>query len=276
MRAFFLIPFVLACFALSPQARATCQEGCFTNNNTVLGEDALLNNTSGNNTAIGFNALFFNTTGSNNTATGVSALLSNTTGDSNTANGFSALHFNTTGSNNTTTGVGALQINTTGSKNTANGFEALINNTTGSNNIALGASAGGNLTTGNNNIDIGSQGLAGESKTIRIGKNGTHTTTRIAGISGATVPTGVAVIVDVNGHLGTTTSSARFKEKITPMDTASEAILALRPVTFRYKYELDPEGVRQFGLVAEEAEKVNRIWSLATNKASLTRFAMKR
>src|SRR5262249_7129563 len=79
----------------------------------------------------------------------------------------------------------------------------------------------------------------------------------IAGISGATVPTGVAVIVDANGHLGTTTSSARFKEAIKPMDKASEAILALRPVTFHYKKELDAKGTSQFGLLAEDVAKVN-------------------
>jgi len=79
----------------------------------------------------------------------------------------------------------------------------------------------------------------------------------MAGISGATVPTGVAVIVDADGHLGTSTSSARFKDEIKPMDKASEVILALKPVTFHYKKELDPEGIPQFGLVAEEVEKVN-------------------
>src|SRR6202011_2237561 len=57
--------------------------------------------------------------------------------------------------------------------------------------------------------------------------------------------------------LGTVTSSARFKEAIKPMDKASEAILALKPVTFRYKHELDPDGIPQFGLVAEQVEKVN-------------------
>src|SRR5262249_45813332 len=94
-------------------------------------------------------------------------------------------------------------------------------------------------------------------KHIRIGTTGTQTATYIAGISGATVPTGVAVIVDTSGHLGTTTSSARFKEAIKPMANASEAILALRPVTFRYKHELDPNGIPQSGLVAEDVEKVN-------------------
>jgi hypothetical protein len=63
--------------------------------------------------------------------------------------------------------------------------------------------------------------------------------------------------VDTNGHLGTTTSSARYKDQIKPMDKASEAIHALKPVTFRYKQNLDPDGVLQFGLVAEEVEKVN-------------------
>jgi len=131
------------------------------------------------------------------------------------------------------------------------------NNTTGSFNTALGDNAGFNLTTGSNNIEIGNRGVAGEANTIRIGTRGTQTNAYIAGISGATVPTGVAVIVDTNGHLGTTTSSARFKEAIQPMDKASEAILALQPVTFRYKHELDPDGIPQFGLVAEDVEKVN-------------------
>src|SRR5262249_11852529 len=126
-----------------------------------------------------------------------------------------------------------------------------------SNNIALGTSAGANLETGSNNIDIGNAGLVVESNRIRIGTQRTHKATFIAGISGATVPGGVAVIIDSNGQLGTVVSSARFKEAIKPMDKASEAILALKPVTFRYKHDLDPDGVPQFGLVAEEVEKVN-------------------
>src|SRR5262249_49367873 len=98
---------------------------------------------------------------------------------------------------------------------------------------------------------------AAESSTIRLGTAGNQTNTYIAGISGATVPGGVGVIVDSSGHLGTTTSSARFKENIKPMDKASEVILALQPVTFRYKRDLDPDGIPQFGLVAEQVEKVN-------------------
>jgi hypothetical protein len=121
-------------------------------------------------------------------------------------------------------------------------------------NIALGMSAGQNLTTGDFNIDIGNLGVGLESYTIRIGDR--QTATYVAGIFG-TVVAGVTVLVDSNGHLGVLGSSERFKDEIKPMDTASEAILALRPVTFRYKHEIDPNGIPQFGLVAEEVEKVN-------------------
>jgi hypothetical protein len=138
------------------------------------------------------------------------------------------------------------------------GSGALSENTTGSNNTALGFNAGDNLS-GDNNIDVGSgvQGVAGESNTIRIG-NTDITDTFIRGISGQTVASGAAVLVAANGHLGTLTSSARFKEKIKPMEKASEALFGLKPVIFRYKKEIDPVGVQQFGLVAEDVEKVNR------------------
>jgi hypothetical protein len=266
--------FALAYFALSPQARATCQDACLTNNNTVQGDDALIRLTTGtDNTAIGWSALFNNTTGNNNTATGSSALYSNTTGNYNTASGWEALFANEFGSRNTGNGYQALEFNRTGHDNTANGYQALIFNTlgnfntaigdvalsqnqTGSFNIALGFKAGAK-TTGDGNIDIGNVGLAGEAGTIRIGATGTQANAYIAGISGVTVPGGIGVIVDSSGHLGTSTSSARFKDNIQPMDKASEAILVLKPVTFRYKHDLDPEGIPQFGLVAEDVEKVN-------------------
>src|SRR4029450_6869215 len=109
-RGFVLIAFILTGFALSRQARAVCQEGCLTLQDTVLGDDALLNDTGwGENTAIGWHALYSNTYGSFNTATGNSALASNTTGGENTA-----------------TGVGALQSHTTGYRNTESGFEGLV------------------------------------------------------------------------------------------------------------------------------------------------------
>jgi len=260
--------------------------------NTATGFDALFHNTSGNNNmATGAGALFFNTTGNNNTATGFNALVNNTTADANTANGVNALLHNTTGSGNTATGFGALASNTTASGNTANGWQALASNTTadantatglnalgsnttgadntatgelalggnttGKSNIALGFNAGLKLTTGNNNIDIGNVGVAGESNRIRIGTMGTQSATFIAGIHGVPVANALQVVVDVNGHLGTVGSSERFKEAIKPMDKASEVIFELKPVTFHYKKELDAERIAQFGLVAEDVEKVN-------------------
>src|SRR5438132_4181267 len=293
-RAFLLIALLLACFALSPAAQAVDPppDGGYPGDNTAEGTDALfsltggtentalgadalyynaggigntavghstlLSNTSGNdNTAIGVLALFRNTLGSHNTASGDFALYSNTSGDDNTADGHFALFHNITGPRNTATGHGALFFNTTGAANTASGFNALLHNTTGSGNIALGALAGTNLRTGNRNIDIGNAGVTDESNTIRIGNVANQNATFIAGISGAAVAGGVGVIIDSSGHLGTVVSSERFKDEIKPMDKASEAILALNPVTFRYKHELDPDGIPQFGLVAEQVEKVN-------------------
>jgi hypothetical protein len=325
----FLIPLVLAAFALSPTAQAQLSpppDGGYDGNNTAEGTDALFSLTTGtDNTAIGFDALFSNTTGSENTATGSVALLSNTTGIRNAASGFAALESNTTGVRNTATGraalanntngndntgdghdalfsnttgihntatgsfallfsttandntadgyaamlfntignrnaaVGywALYNNTTGNNNTANGYSGLVNNTTGNDNIAVGNFAGSNLTTGDNNIDIGNQGVAAEANTIRIGTAGTQTNAYIAGIYQTPVARGLVVKVDSTGHLGTIGSSERFKDTIKPMDKAREAILALKPVTFCYKKELDPDGTPQFGLVAEDVAKVN-------------------
>jgi hypothetical protein len=122
---------------------------------------------------------------------------------------------------------------------------------------------------GSNNIDIGNLGVAGEANTIRIGEPTAvtdpvfgerlpaHTATFIAGIYGKTASGGTAVYINSSGRLGTLTSSARFKQNIHSMDKASEAILKLKPVTFHYKQELDPDGIPQFGLVAEQVEKVS-------------------
>jgi trimeric autotransporter adhesin len=221
--------------------------------NTATGDGALANNTTGFwNTATGLQALSQNTTGVANTATGFTALNNNITGDDNTATGTRALSNNRTGNDNTATGVNALFHNRQGAANTAIGINALFNNVGGSNNIALGQSAGMNIT-GFNNIDIGNAGVAAEANKIRIGTQGTHNGTFIAGVA----VTGTQVVVNANGKLGVTTSSARFKEAIKPMDKLSEAILALKPVTFRYKKDIDPSGTSQFGLVAEEVEKIN-------------------
>jgi Chaperone of endosialidase len=226
--------------------------------NTASGRAALARNTTGNdNTGDGHDALFSNTTGIQNTATGSFALLFSTTGNDNTADGFGAMLFNTIGNRNAATGYFALYNNTTGNNNTAGGYNALLNNTTGNENIALGNFAGSNLTTGDNNIDIGNQGVAAEANTIRIGTAGTHSAAYIAGISGVNIGRGQVVEVDASGHLGTRGSSRRFKDQIKPMDKTSEAILALKPVTFHYKQEIDPDGTAQFGLVAEDVAKVN-------------------
>jgi hypothetical protein len=168
---------------------------------------------------------------------------------------YSALLGNTSGHHNTAMGAAALFNNIDGDFNTAVGSGALVN-TSGSRNIAIGAAAGQNLNTGEQNIDIGNTGVAGESDTIRIGTVGVQQATYIAGIDAVPV-TGATVVVNGFGQLGTMASSQRFKEEIKAMDTSSEAILALKPVTFRYKKEIDPATIPQFGLVAEEVERVN-------------------
>ena len=262
--------------------------------NTAIGVSALTGNTTGNNnTAAGVAALFSNTTGSFNTATGLSALHDNTVGESNTADGDHALFENIDGDGNTAIGTEALNANGSGDDNTATGLDALHNNAGGSfntaygvdsllvnnegsgntavgsfalsnivngdSNVAVGENAGENLTGGDsNNIDIGFDvaGVAGESNTVRIG-NPDITTTIIRGISGQTIPSGSAVLVAANGQLGTTTSSRRFKEKIKAMDKASEALFSLKPVFFRYTKEIDPAGTQQFGLIAEDVEKIS-------------------
>ena len=225
--------------------------------NTASGFNALYANTADYNTATGYQALENNTTGSNNTAHGLDALNTNTTGSYNTASGAYALFGNVGGSSNTADGDLALYQNTSGFDNTAVGPEALYANTSGAFNIAVGFNVGFSLTTGTNNIDIGNLGVAAESGTIRIGSSGTQTATFIAGIRGVAVAGGQPVAVNANGQLGVRASSARFKENIKPMGNASEAVFSLQPVTFRYKKELDPQAIPQFGLIAEQVEKVD-------------------
>src|SRR5438270_6522926 len=222
--------------------------------NTGVGAGTLLANTADENTATGAGALLSNTSGTN-TANGAFALFNNTTGTGNTAIGAFALNSNTTGDGNTATGHGALPSNTIGSGNVAIGNGTLNLNTTGSDNTALGARAGFNIT-GSNNIDIDNFGVDGESNTIRIGDS--QSTTFIAGIAGQTVGAGGSFCyVDNDGKLGVFLSARRFKTDIADMAAASEGLLALRPVTFHYKPELDKSGIPQFGLVAEDVAKVN-------------------
>ena len=225
-------------------------------NNTANGALALLNNTEGDaNTATGESALFSNTTGNFNTATGELALYVNTTGNVNTATGNSAL-FSNVGDANTANGHQALANNTKGNLNTANGYRALLSNTGGAGNTALGYLAGQFLTNGDDNICIGNDGVTGDAGTIRIGRDFIGAT-YIAGIFGQTSSGGTGVFINSAGKLGTTTSSRLFKDDIKPMNKASEALFALKPVTFRYKKAIDQQGIPQFGLVAEEVEAVN-------------------
>ena len=254
-----ILLFSLAC-AATALAVDPPPDGGYLNGNTAEGQDALFSLTTGSsNVAIGLNSLYLNTTGSANTATGSNALFNNTMGDFNTAAGDSALHANTTGVFNTAIGATALLFNIMGSNNTAIGLTALHSNTTGNNNIGLGLTAGFNLTTGNNNIDIGNPGVAGESGTIRIGTAEDQRATFIAGIVTSPLATGAAVAVGITptGQLGVRASSRRYKEMIKPMAKASEAILSLRPVEFRYKKEFDASQAPQFGLVAEDVAKVD-------------------
>ena len=233
--------------------------------NTATGAGALLSNTIGNyNTANGAFALFSNTQGFAQTAIGDRALFSNTTGDFNTAVGYQALNRNIDGNANTANGLSALLNNTTGNGNTSHGYRALVENTTGSGNTAVGASALTANTTGSSNVALGSTAginVVSASNVICIGAqvSGANVSNScyIGQIFGVTSSGGTAVFINGSGKLGTTTSSRRFKEEIKPMERASEALFALKPVTFRYKKDLDSARTPQFGLVAEDVEKVD-------------------
>ena len=257
-------------------------------NNTAVGDSALTNNDdtaeglATDNTAVGAGALLSNTDGYANTATGSQALSSNTEGTDNTANGYFALNSNHTGLYNTAMGSHALEFSTgvfntaigaaalsvvaggAGNNNTAVGGEALKNLSSGYNNVAVGSGAGFNLNsseTGNIDIGKGVAGLAGENNTIRIGDNLPDTAGAsfcyIGGIVNQTAPFATALYIGPTGKLGTVQSSRRFKQDIKPMDRASEALFSLTPVSFRYKKEIDPTGISQYGLVAEDVENVN-------------------
>jgi hypothetical protein len=220
--------------------------------NTANGTFTLFSNTIGlGNTAAGAAALFSNTEGAGNTATGYQALYSNTAGVANTANGTLALHGNTIGEFNTASGDGALFNNTGGFGNTANGGSALSSNSTGNNNTALGYNAGFNITgTGNVCIGEGVLGVAGEFNTTWI-RNIHNTVQPVVG----TDPDNVTV--NSAGRLGRgDVSSRRYKHDIKPMDSASEAILALKPVTFRYNKEYDATQTLAYGLIAEDVAQV--------------------
>ena len=271
---------MLVRFALLPSAQAVtpAPDGGYGGLNTAEGQGALLSLTSGIwNTAFGGNALRSNKTGSANTAVGLNALFFNTggfnvaiggqtmqtnsTGANNNAVGYQALFKNSNGSNNTAVGLQALFSNGSGSNNTAIGDSALFA-CTGNSNTALGNNAGSNLVGGEGNIYIGARvqaGVPGEFEFIRIGNDTAFTNvydTFIAGIYGrAPGPSPLTVMCGSDGKLNAIPSSRRFKHDIKPIDKASEAILALKPVSFRYNN--DSTDTPWLGLIAEDVAQVN-------------------
>jgi Chaperone of endosialidase len=286
---------VLCCFVLCSTLRAVSPppDGGYSGANTAEGTDALFHLSTGvwnsafgfralyknatgiRNTAVGYQALYntngsFGTHGRDNVAVGADALFSNTTGNSNIAIGFYALYDNSTGSNNIAIGNGALQHNFNGSGNTVVGdsFSSTLDS------VSVGRAPAIHCPQGfyypgvhyasinaQTNVDVG-QYLPEDpfcgipdltTDTIHINAK---TAVYVRAVYGNPI-TGSPVNIDSNGQLGVAASSKRFKTDIKSMDLASEAILALRPVTFRYKEGIDPNRAAQFGLVAEEVEKVN-------------------
>jgi uncharacterized coiled-coil protein SlyX len=218
--------------------------------NTATGVSSLISNTAGFfNTATGAYSLANNVDGDRNTADGYAALFNNTEADGNTAIGRAALFHNTTGDANVAIGEAAAFPNTTGNFNTAIGQGALFGNTSGNNNIAIGFIAGGNFTTASNAIAIGSGGL-NISNSCFIGNIYSNVQPAV-GIDPD------FVTVTSSGRLGrANVSSRRYKHDIKPMDKASEALFALKPVSFRYNKEYDATQTLAFGLIAEEVAKV--------------------
>jgi hypothetical protein len=271
----------LICFAFLSNSQGVVPppDGGYAGGNTAEGSSALLSRTAGMyNTAVGIYSLLSLTDGNfctgvgagtllsntadENTATGAGALFSHTDGGGNTANGAFALFSHTSGIDNTVVGDRGLLLTTTGGFNTAIGQAAMLNNDTGSNNVAIGVQALGNNISGSDNIVLGNvagTGVTTANDVICIGAGGENVDSScyIGGIFNATSAAGTAVFINSVGKLGTSTSSQRFKEEIKPMEQASEALFALKPVSFHYKKEIDPQSTKQFGLVAEDVEKVS-------------------
>lgn len=251
---------IACCSLMAGAASATQPPDVVTsdsNGNTAMGSYVMeyFLTTGAYNTGAGNYSLYGLSTGNENTAMGYGALDNTSTGYNNSAFGFYSL-FNSTGINNTAVGTNSLNDNTTGNDNTAMGVQAFNFQTSGSNNIGIGFQVGYNLTSGSNNIDIG-YGSTGsfysESNTIRIGQPGTQTATYVAGVTG-TLVTGAAVYVTSSGQLGVLASSERYKTDIKTIADETTRLERLRPVSFKLK--TDSKGAVQYGLIAEEVDKV--------------------
>jgi len=246
-------------------------QGC-----VAIGSETLSLNLQGEQTAVGYLALRVNTTGSNGTAFGSRALASNTTGGENTGAGRGALELNTTGFSNTAVGESAININTTGNENTGIGEGTLIllasgsrnstlgvntlnTITTGSNNLALGYNAGSALTVNNNaNIDIAHVGVVGDVGVVRIGTAGTQVKNFQAGIRGITTDAAdaIAVLVSSTGQLGTVSSLRSQKENIKEISAVENAAIISMLAPVRFDYIAGHGKHQQFGLIADDVEKI--------------------
>jgi len=225
----------------------------------------------------------FTLTGADNVCTGTNSGSSLTSGARNTLYGFEAGAALTSGSNNTYIGynAGTLDVGTggestgigynalssfTGSSNTGNtaiGYYSMQNLVSGQRNVAIGGQAGQAWTgSESDNILLGTNnpGVAGDNSVLRIGATtsatpglGVLSAAYIQGITGVSV-TGSPVIVNASGQLGVTVSSRRYKDNIQDMDTESDDLYKLRPVTFSYKQDKDM--VKQVGLIAEEVHEI--------------------
>jgi Chaperone of endosialidase len=261
-----LVGLALLCAAAAPKAFGVvpAPDGGYPGGNTAEGQNALLSlnvNAGINNTAVGFFSLKSNVEGQFNTAVGAGTLFSNTA-HGNTAIGGAALFSNTTATYNTAVGLLALFSHTGGGFNTAIGHNALLSNTGSFGNTAVGASALQNATSGGNTAIGRSAGrdiigfgnvCIGEGV---FGNAGDNDTTRIRNVYSSTA-TARVVYVNSDNKIGTLSSTRRVKEDIRPMNGASEAVRALKPVTFRYKKEIDPTRSPQFGLIAEQVAEVD-------------------
>jgi hypothetical protein len=238
-------------------------EALYTNNpttatdgreNVAVGHQALRQNQTGYmNSSIGTGALYTNTTGYNNTALGAYTLNLNSTGRQNTAIGTNVLSVSTT-SYNTGVGDGALQFMTSGQRNTAVGTYALDQLLTGSDNTAVGYMANCDANNCINSVAIGYSASASASDQVRLGNVDITTLYCMGAYVGTLGTTNRDLFADNTGKIGYIASSARYKNNIFDMEDV-DWLYDLRPVNFTYKSDLTEK--KQYGLIAEEVEKVN-------------------